>query len=126
MSTQITVPAGLVPHAREATVDLFGEAASDIAEQVGLRDCELVAPLARLHSFRGLLELLPTEPNTAARVSVERLPALSEALREQARTFAGVVQTARDEGHTDVADTYGAELDDLEAFVSALAVCGQS
>jgi hypothetical protein len=86
----------------------------------------LAEPLARLDSFRALLEALPTESETAARVDREHLPELCEALREQARTFADAVNTAREEGHAEVADEYGAELVDVEAFLSALATCGQS
>jgi hypothetical protein len=126
MSTMITIPAPLVEHAREGTIYLFGKAGLDIAGQAELRDHELAEPLARLDSFRALLEVLPTDPDTAAQVGMERLPALCEALREQARTFFDAAQTAREEGHAEVADTYAAKLDDVQAFVSALAACGQS
>jgi hypothetical protein len=120
MSTMITIPAPLVEHAREATVDLFGKAGLDIADQAELADRELAGPLARLDSFRALLEVLPTERGAAALVRLEHAPALCEALRDHAGSLNAVRQKARDKGHAELADECGAELAHLTAFTLAL------
>jgi hypothetical protein len=120
MSTTITIPAPLVPHAREATIYELGQAGGDILGQSERKDPELREPLKRFDTIRAVLDALPADPVGATDVEPTLVPTMAEALRGHARYLAGAVKTARQEGHADVANEYEARLGELEAGLDEL------
>ena len=121
MSTEITIPSQLVPHAREAATHMLRRAGADIMVQAEHRDPRPEEPLQRFDAYRALLLTLPTEPDTAAHVGIEHGPALRDAMREHTTTHANVVATAHQEG-TEAAwvQQVTSELADLTAFTASL------
>jgi hypothetical protein len=123
MSTEITIPSQLVPHAREAATHMLRRAGADIMVQAERRDPRPEEPLQRFDAYRALLLTLPTEPDTAAHVALEHGPALRDAMREHTTTHANVVATAHQEGSEAAwVQQVTSELADLTAFTASLAL----
>jgi hypothetical protein len=120
MSTTITIPSQLVPHVRAAATHDLGQAGGDILGQSERPSPELQEPLERFDTMRAVLDALPSDPNTVAYVEAVYFRPAVEALREHARFLWGIMETARREGHADMAAQHKAELDTLEAGLSDL------
>jgi hypothetical protein len=121
MSTEITIPSQLVPHAREAATHMLRRAGADIMGQAECRDPNPEEPLQRFDAYRALLLMLPSEPDMAAHVGLEHGPALREAMREHTTTHANVVATAHQDGSGAAwVQQVTSELADLTAFTASL------
>jgi hypothetical protein len=126
MSTEITIPSQLVPHAREAATCMLRKAGADIMVQAECRDPKLEDVLGRFDAYRALLDTLPTKPDTAAHVGIEHAPVLRDAMREHTTTHAGIMASAHEEGR-EAARAQAAwvqqmtgELADMTAFTASL------
>ena len=93
MSTTITIPVPLVPHAREATIDELGEAGRDILGQAERKNPELQEPLQRFDTIRSAFDALPTNTDAPAVVEAALVPPMIEALRGHARFLSGAIAT---------------------------------
>ncbi len=119
MST-ITIPPQLVPHVRSAVTHDLGEAGGDILGQSERKNPKLTEPLERFDRLRAVLDALPADPDTPARVQQALVPPTAEALRDHARTLTEMQASALQQHDVAGVDKMQAELDELEAGVTEL------
>jgi hypothetical protein len=120
----VTIPGQLVPHVREGALYLLGLAADEAGKETDRKKPALEAPLRRFDEVRALLEALPFEVNTRARIDGGRGPLVLEALTEDTKVTRGIAETARSEGHTELADEYFSDLPAMERFTASLSGAG--
>jgi hypothetical protein len=117
MST-ITIPAQIVPHARDGALYLLGLACNEIGNQTDCAPPDLEGPLQRFDTLRGLLDALAVEG--PARVDEAYRPTLLDALWEDAAVTIGMRDTNASEGYRGTALKHAVEVEDVTGFIAAL------
>ena len=123
MST-ITIPAELVPDAREATVYTLGLLGEEIwTQSQKRRGGDLDGVLERFDTVRGLLDAIGPSKG-AVEVDAAHKPILLEMVSDQARAMGQLLDDEREAGNTDEVDRYAPRVKNLTAYTAALSVAG--
>jgi hypothetical protein len=123
MPDTLTIPAPLARPVAEAAYTLLGRASSSVlrrTESTDRRAEQFEGPFRQFDTMRRLIEALgPIEPGQDASLSDEHAPALADALREGR---AALAHTAHEEGDTEQAREYTAELVALTEYAEVVRV----
>jgi hypothetical protein len=120
----VTIPAQLVPHVRDGAMYLLGLAADEIGRETECRKPEMQGPLQRFDAVRALLEALPAEASVRARIDGAQAFLLREALIEDTKVTRGMAESARNQGHVELADEYAVDLPAMETYTASLMAVG--
>jgi hypothetical protein len=124
MSTTITIPAQLVPGAREVTVFTLGLAGEEIwTQSQKIRNCELDAALERFDTIRGLLDAIGSAQG-AVDVDEIHKPILIELMADQARSVGELLNEEREAGRADEVERCEPRVKNLTTYTAALSEAG--
>lgn len=123
MPDTLTIPAPLARPVAEAAYTLLGRASSSVLRRTESKDRraeQFEGPFRQFDAMRRLIEALgPTEPGQDATLSDEHAPALADALREAGPLLIALAHTAHEEGDTEQAREYTAEMVALTEYAEA-------
>jgi hypothetical protein len=125
MAEPISIPAEIVPNARDGVMYLFGLAADAIGNETDRAIPDLAGPLERFDALRALLEALPANGMHAADVDGAYRPLLLDALWEDAEVTMGLRDGNARDGARGTALRQAGEVEALTSFIVTLTTTGE-